>query len=77
MYAQKRDARKLSEHVRDLYQPNIERPGRTSPIESISNNPAKARVEIEALRKENKELRKQNTKRVFKSSLNQHRVMVD
>ena len=68
---------KLIVHVRKRDEPIVERPGRRSPIESIANHPAKAILEIEAVRKENKELRKQNTKRVFKSSLNQHRVMVD
>ena len=58
-----RNEHKLTVHVRKLNEPIVERPGRSLPIECITNNPTKARLEIEALRKENKELRKQNAKK--------------
>ena len=67
----------LKHYVSRSYQPNVKQPGRSSPIECIVNNPTKARLEIESLRKANRELRKQRAKDVFSRELNQHGVHLD
>ena len=68
---------KLRKHVTNLFQPSVKRPGRCLPIECILvNNPAKARLEIEGLQKENSKLRKQRAKNIFNQEINQHTSMV-